>query len=278
MKDFKQFLNESSEKGAVFTFGRFNPPTTGHELLVNKLLKSTGGGYEAMLFSSHSQDKKKNPLSHREKISFLRNFFGNKVSIPSSTAKNVFDIAVYLQSNGYTKVRMVVGSDRVREFKTLLNKYNGVEAKHGYYKFDSIEVISAGERDPDSDNVSGMSASKMRQFAMDGDFDSFEKGVPSVGRKAHALRLYNAIRKGMGLSEQTTMGLINDLLAKTFKKDDYKKIAIAVRKEMDKDKNRRHSAEYYASKIIRQANLSLDARALAKVAKMAEELTEEDLL
>ena len=153
MKDFKQFLNESSEKGAVFTFGRFNPPTTGHELLVNKLLKSTGGGYEAMLFSSHSQDKKKNPLSHREKISFLRNFFGNKVSIPSSTAKNVFDIAVYLQSNGYTKVRMVVGSDRVREFKTLLNKYNGVEAKHGYYKFDSIEVVSAGERDPDSDNV-----------------------------------------------------------------------------------------------------------------------------
>ena len=279
MKDLKDFLIEASPKGAVFTFGRFNPPTTGHELLVKKLVGSTRGGYTPFLFTSHSQDKKKNPLSYRDKISFLNNFFGNKVSVPNSPARNVFDIAVYLYKNGYTSVRMVVGSDRVREFKLLLNKYNGVDARHGFYKFDNIEVISAGERDPDSDDVTGMSASKMRAFAMEGDFESFEKGVPSTGRKTQAHRLYTAIRKGMGLSEETTMGVIKKIMAKTFSKKDYKKFAVLVRREMDKDKKHRHSAEYYAHKILRQAGEDdrMDARALAHIARMAEELTEEEL-
>lgn len=279
MKNLKQFLSEASAKGAVFTFGRFNPPTTGHELLVNKLVKSTRGNETAFLFTSHSQDKKKNPLSYREKIRFLSNFFGNKVSVPDSPARNVFDIAVYLYKNGYTSVRMVVGSDRVREFKILLNKYNGVDARHGFYKFDNIEVISAGERDPDSDDVTGMSASKMRAFAMEGDFDSFEKGVPSVGRKTQSLRLYNAIRKGMGISEETMGQTIAKLMSKTFSKKQYTALAKMVRKEMDKDKTRRHSAEYYAHKILRQSGASdnMDARALAHVARMAEELTEDEL-
>jgi len=112
---------------------------------------------------------------------------------------------------------------------------------------------------------------------MEGDFESFEQGVPSVGRKTQALRLYNAIRKGMGLSEETTMQLITKMFSKTFGKDKYKKLAILVRKEMDKDKKHRHSAEYYAHKILRQANLDLDARALANIARMAEELTEDEL-
>lgn len=279
MKDFKQFITEASAKSAVFTFGRFNPPTTGHELLVNKLVKEGRGYNDIFLFTSHSQDKKKNPLSYRDKTNFLRNFFGNKVSVPDSPARNVFDIAVYLYDNGFTTVKMVVGSDRVREFKTLLNKYNGVDARHGFYEFDRIDVVSAGERDPDAADVSGMSASKMRAFAMEGDFDSFEKGVPSTGRKTQALRLYNAIRKGMGLSEETTMGMLNRLMSKTFGRKEYKKFAVAVRREMDKDKSKRHSAEYYAHKILRQAGADerMDARALAHIARMAEELTEEEL-
>ena len=95
---------------------------------------------------------------------------------------------------------MVVGSDRIREFDTIINKYNSVKGRHGFYKFDEIQVVSAGDRDPDADDVSGMSASKMRAFAEKGDFDSFKDGVPSTGKR-HAQKLYKAIRKGMGLTE-----------------------------------------------------------------------------
>jgi predicted kinase len=198
-KTFGKFLTEAKDKGAVFTFGRFNPPTTGHGKLVDKL-KKEAKGYEVLLFSSHSNDKLKNPLSHKDKIKYLRKFFGRIVV--DADARTVFDIANELQYKGYNKVRMVVGSDRVKEFEILLNKYNGVKARHGYYKFESIEVISAGERDPDADDVSGMSASKMRAYAEKGDFDNFKLGVPSKKNKDKE-QLYKDIRKGMGIAEGT---------------------------------------------------------------------------
>tara|TARA_Y100000389_G_scaffold4974_1_gene4677 strand:- start:363 stop:1646 length:1284 start_codon:yes stop_codon:yes gene_type:complete len=198
-KTFGKFLTEAKDKGAVFTFGRFNPPTTGHGKLVDKL-KKEAKGYEVLLFSSHSNDKLKNPLSHKDKIKYLRKFFGRIVV--DADARTVFDIANELQHKGYNKVRMVVGSDRVKEFEILLNKYNGVKARHGYYKFESIEVISAGERDPEADDVSGMSASKMRAYAEKGDFDNFKLGVPSRKNKDKE-QLYKDIRKGMGIAEGT---------------------------------------------------------------------------
>ena len=198
-KTFGKFLTEAKDKGAVFTFGRFNPPTTGHGKLVDKL-KKEAKGYEVLLFSSHSNDKLKNPLSHKDKIKYLRKFFGRIVV--DADARTVFDIANELQHKGYNKVRMVVGSDRVKEFEILLNKYNGVKARHGYYKFESIEVISAGERDPEADDVSGMSASKMRAYAEKGDFDNFKLGVPSRKNK-DIEQLYKDIRKGMGIAEGT---------------------------------------------------------------------------
>ena len=198
-KTFGKFLTEAKDKGAVFTFGRFNPPTTGHAKLVEKL-KSESNGYEVLLFSSHSNDRRKNPLSHRDKIKYLRKFFGKIVV--DATARTVFDIANELQKQGYKKVRMVVGSDRVKEFEILLNKYNGVKARHGFYKFDKIEVISAGERDPEADDVSGMSASKMRAYAEQGDYENFKLGVPSRNNKDKE-KLYKDIRKGMGIAEGT---------------------------------------------------------------------------
>ena len=197
MKTFNRFLSEAKEKSCTFTFGRFNPPTTGHELLVKKLMK-VGSGTDVLLFSSHSNDKRKNPLNHREKVKYLKKFFGKIVV--NANVKTVFEIANYLQEQKYVNVNMVVGSDRVKEFEMLLTKYNGVKARHGYYKFKNINIISAGERDPDADDVSGMSASKMRQFAEDGDFDSFKQGVPSKGRSV-AKKLYDDIRKGMGINE-----------------------------------------------------------------------------
>jgi len=201
MKKFNTFMREAKDKGVVFTFGRFNPPTTGHEKLVNKLnsMKSYG---DVLLFSSHSNDSQKNPLTHRDKIKFLKAFFGKKVTVIDADVKQIFQILVFLYDKKYTKIKMVVGSDRVREFDNIIKKYNSVKGRHGFYKFNEILVVSAGERDPDADDVSGMSASKMREFAEKGDFDSFKEGVPSTGKR-FAEKLYKQIRKGMGIAEGT---------------------------------------------------------------------------
>ena len=197
----KTFTNifEAKDKGACFTFGRFNPPTTGHEKLVGKLVKLSRG-YDTIIFPSHSADKRKNPLSHKDKIKYLRLFFGKKAKVVDSASRTIFHIVHELYEQGYKNIRMVVGSDRVREFDVLIKKYNGYVARHGFYKFDKIEVVSAGERDPDADDVSGMSASKMRQYAEDGDYDNFKQGVPKSGAR-HAEKMYKAVRRGMGINE-----------------------------------------------------------------------------
>jgi len=199
MKTFNKFLTEATDKGAVFSFGRFNPPTTGHAKLVDKL-KQESSGYTPLIFTSHSTDTKKNPLTHKDKIKFLRKFFG-RIIVDSQT-RTVFEIAVELHNQKYNKIKMVVGSDRIREFEMLLKKYNGVKARHGYYKFDDILVVSAGERDPDADDTSGMSASKLRGLAQDGRYDEFAEGVPTRNKKDKEL-LYKAVRKGLGIAEGT---------------------------------------------------------------------------
>ena len=196
-------------KEVTFAFGRFNPPTTGHAKLVAKLAKGRG---DKMLFTSHSNDKKKNPLSHKDKIKYLRKFFKSKVNVPNANARTVFEIANALQNQGYTHVNMIVGSDRIREFDTLLKKYNGVKARHGFYDFEEINIISAGERDPDADDVSGMSASKMRHYAETDNFSEFAKGVPSRNKK-DIEGVYRAVRKGMGIAEATLpLYMIEDLI------------------------------------------------------------------
>ena len=213
MKTLKQVLSEAKLKGAVFTFGRFNPPTVGHEKLVDKLnsvARSFGG--DPILFASHSNDKLKNPLSHKDKIKYLKAFFGRKVKVMDVDARQVFQILVFLYDQGYRRLGMVVGSDRVKEFDTIIKKYNSVKGRHGFYKFEDIQIVSAGERDPDADDVSGMSASKMRAYAEAGDFENFEKGVPSKGKKL-ADKLYKDIRKGMGIVENTLPNyMIEDLI------------------------------------------------------------------
>jgi nicotinamide mononucleotide adenylyltransferase len=200
MKSFKQF-NEEKKNEIVFTFGRFNPPTVGHEKLIRKVAaEAIGNSYR--VYASHSNDAKRNPLEYKEKIHVMRKMFpkhGRNI-IEDKNAKTVFDIATALYEQGFTKIKMVVGSDRVAEFQKLLKKYNQVKGRHGFYDFEhGIDVISAGERDPDAEGVSGMSASKMRQAAIDGDFKSFSQGLT----KAYGddMTLFNLIRKRMGLKE-----------------------------------------------------------------------------
>ena len=192
---------------AVFTFGRFNPPTTGHEKLIDALAREQkkNPGAPMYVFPSHSNDPKKNPLPHALKVAYMKKMFRKYAkNITVSSARNVFEVATFLHNKGHRAVVMVVGSDRVAEFDRLLNEYNGVQGRHGYYGFDNIEVVSAGERDPDAEGVEGMSASKMRAAAVEGDYDSFKQGLPAGFKDGE--RLFRDVRKNMGLREERMMG------------------------------------------------------------------------
>ena len=199
---FSQFLVEE-EKVVYFTFGRMNPPTIGHGKLLD-VLAAKSGRNPYKVFLSQSQDSKKNPLSYSDKIKSVRKMFPKHARniMISKNVKTAMDILSTLYDQGFRKVAMVVGSDRVIEFETLLNKYNGKEARHGFYNFMDIKVISAGERDPDAEGVEGMSASKQRQNAAENNFTTFSQGLPAAMNNKDARVMFNAVRKGMGLKEE----------------------------------------------------------------------------
>ena len=203
INSFKQYLDEENSV-AYFTFGRMNPPTVGHEKLLNSLSAKSGKN-DYFVYLSQTNDPKKNPLGYNAKIKHVRKMFpkhARRVMIDRKV-KTAFDAASQIYSKGYQNLVMVVGDDRVREFRALLDKYNGVKGKHGFYNFKSIDVVSAGARDPDSDGVEGMSASKMRQFAADNDFTSFAQGLSKSMNTKDSKKLFNDVRTGMGLKEET---------------------------------------------------------------------------
>ena len=203
INSFKQYLDEENSI-AYFTFGRMNPPTVGHEKLLNSLSVKSGKN-DYFVYLSQTNDPKKNPLGYNAKIKHVRKMFpkhARRVMIDRKV-KTAFDAASQIYSKGYQNLVMVVGDDRVREFRALLDKYNGVKGKHGFYNFKSIDVVSAGARDPDSDGVEGMSASKMRQFAADNDFTSFAQGLSKSMNTKDSKKLFNDVRTGMGLKEET---------------------------------------------------------------------------
>jgi hypothetical protein len=179
----------------VFTFGRLNPPTVGHEKLVDKVKQVAKRlNAEPHVFLSHSQNSKKDPLSYNQKFKYAKQAFGNVVI--KSNARTVIQIMQELEKMNHKDVVMVVGSDRVQEFRVLLNKYNGKD-----FNFNSIKVVSAGDRDPDADGVSGMSASKMRAAASEGDAAAFLRGVPSKLSTRSAKTMYNDLRSAMNIRE-----------------------------------------------------------------------------
>ena len=164
-------LQEASGKTAVMSWGRMNPPTVGREKLANKVMSiAKANGATPIVYLSHSQDAKKNPLSYEDKYMFARAAFGPMIQ--KSNAKTIIQVMQELEKK-YSDVILVVGADRIVEFETLLNKYNGKD-----FTFNSIKVVSAGERDPDAEGVEGMSASKMRAAAASGDEAAFKSGLP----------------------------------------------------------------------------------------------------
>jgi len=189
-------LKEAKSKTVAFTFGRFNPPTIGHEKLIKKVKSLSTNDHK--IYLSRSNDPKKNPLTPTQKLSYMKKLFpAHARNIEINKTNMILDIATMLHNKGYTSITMVAGSDRVREFETILKKYNGVSSRHGLYDFEDIKVVSAGERDPDAEGATGMSASKMRDAASKGDLDSFKKGLPN---STYAQAMMKDVRKGMNLA------------------------------------------------------------------------------
>jgi len=188
---------EKTKGTLTVAFGRFNPPTTGHEKLLDTVASSSDDG-DYIIVPSRTQDKKKNPLDADTKVSIMRQMYPNHseriVNDPQN--RTIFDVLKKAHMDGYAGVRIIGGGDRVREFEKLSGDYNGK-----LYAFDNLEVRSAGDRDPDSDDVSGMSASKQRQAAAEGDFATFRKGVPASMNNKQARELYNTLRAAMQIKE-----------------------------------------------------------------------------
>ena len=202
INSFSKFLVEE-EKQVFFTFGRMNPPTIGHEKLLDKLAQSSrGSSYRVYL--SQSQDNKKNPLPYVEKVKIARKMFPRHARsiMLNKKVKTIFEALTTIYNEGFANINMVVGSDRVSEFDILINRYNGKKGKHGFYNFRKINVISAGQRDPDAEGTSGASATKQREAAKSNDFTTFAQGLPKKVSNADAKRIFNSVRKGLGLKEQ----------------------------------------------------------------------------
>lgn len=224
-------MNEAKSNTAVLTFGRFSPPTVGHEKLVNKITSEAKSRKAIpLVFTSHTFDKKKNPLAYESKVRYLQKAFGQMVQ--NSNARTIIEVAKELNGK-FANLVVVVGSDRVPEFQKLLTTYNGRE-----YNYESIEVISAGDRDPDADDVSGMSASKLRALVVAGDFDTFQRGLPTK-LKPSAKEVYSELRKNMRLEESVSEELDEETI------DEKAPLTIQQRRQ------RAMTMKRYASRIAR---------------------------
>jgi hypothetical protein len=189
-----EVFKEKSRKSVAFCFGRMNPPTIGHARLLNTTARASAGG-DYYIFLSHTQDSKKNPLDYNTKVDFVKAMYPQHADrVSYGSLRTIMEIMEFLYHNNYTDVTYVCGNDRLPAFKELLNKYNGVEGGKTYYKFNSIDIVSSGPRDPDDDGVAGASASAARAAAEAGDKEEFKK-ITGAGR--FAPQLYKAVRKGM---------------------------------------------------------------------------------
>lgn len=213
MKKYSQFLKELPSKTVVFAFGRFNPPTTGHELLVKAVKKlAAQNKADHAIYASKSQDVKKNPLTVDKKVHYLKLMFPGTNFVAANPTERTFIEAAKALNKKYKNLIMVAGSDRIPEYERILNTYNGKE-----FHFDTVQVISAGERDPDADDATGMSASKMRAVAAKGDYSQFKKGLPSAMREIDGRRLMNDVRLGMGLETvKEQINLVKDDLREQY--------------------------------------------------------------
>ena len=194
------FLREDDRATAVFAFGRFNPPTIGHTKLIQKvqaMARQVNG--KGFIFLSHKQNNKTDPLTFQEKLAYLRSQVSDSnLEIGHTEANTIIKALQVIEAQGRTRIVMVAGSDRVVEFQKLLNQYNGKPDKAGnqLYKFDHIDVVNAGQRDPDEEGVAGASASKARDLALKGQWHAFSK-IAMGGEESQIV--YNKIQDALGV-------------------------------------------------------------------------------
>ena len=191
-------MGEASSESVVIVFGRFNPPTTGHEKLLTAASdEAARQKADLRIYPSRSVDPKKNPLQPGAKIDYMKKMFPDfeEDIRDDANSRTIFDVLVACQNVGYRGVTIVVGQDRLNEFQGLSQKYNG-----DLYEFEEINVVSAGERDADAEGLEGMSASKLRKAAMDGNFKEFVKGVPNIGND-EKMNLFKLLQKSMGVKK-----------------------------------------------------------------------------
>lgn len=200
MKNYTDFICEvTKKKVAVLTFGRFNPPTIGHVKLVDAVLRvAKKEKATPFIYLSHTQDAKRNPLSHRDKVKYLgmsapeaKRYIKGK-----SKAKTIFDAIEEINDSGFTNLIIVVGDDRVTEFESLISRYID-----DYSNLRDFKVVSAGQRDPDASGVEGMSASKAREFAVSGDYKKFAKSVSKSVSDRFKKQMYDEIRAGLNIRD-----------------------------------------------------------------------------
>ena len=191
----------------TLAFGRFNPPTAGHEKLIQAADKASAGG-DLKIYPSRTQDNKKNPIDPDMKVSYMRKMFptykDNIINDPQM--RSIFDVLVAASEEGYKSVNIVVGSDRLGEFESLAMKYNG-----DIYNFDEIKTISAGPRDDEAEGVGGVSSSKQRKAVMDDDFKAFKRGLPKNIKDGDAQALFDAVRTGMSVKKEKNVKESYDL-------------------------------------------------------------------
>ena len=182
----------------VFAFGRFNPPTIGHDKLMREVIsQARKNGANHIVYASASTDKRKNPLDQNTKIKFMKKMFPkNKIAGAGGNQRTFMEVLKFYDKM-YGEIIMIAGSDRINEFQKLADKYNGKD-----YNYKSIRVVSSGDRDPDAEGVTGMSASKMREMAKVNDFKTFKTGLTRNLSDRDAKQLFDAVKKGMGLKEK----------------------------------------------------------------------------
>lgn len=203
MKKFLSFLAEEDLNPKVITFGRFQGLHSGHEKLVNKVM-SVADEYNAPheIIASATHDTKKNPLTVDQKVKHMKRAFpGANIRPATKEEPTLMHAAARTHKEGHKHLIMVAGEGRAEEYEKLLNAYNGKPDRTGKvpYNFKKITVVSAGVRDPDAEGVEGASGTDQRKHAMNNDFDSFKKNIPSKMKDSHARELFNDIRNGTGV-------------------------------------------------------------------------------
>ncbi len=208
--DFKDYLTEAPEKHGVLAYGRMNPPTKGHEQVINKVqevAKANSAIHKVVLSHTSGTKDGKNPLPVDVKVKHARNAFpGINVEAASKEHPTILHHAAAMAGQGVKHLHIVAGSDRVEEYHKLLHRYNGVKSGHGHYNFKSIKVHSSGERDPDAEGTSGISGTKMREHAAAGKKSKFHANLPSGMSREHKDALYHDVRQHMGIQEAVAPG------------------------------------------------------------------------